>query len=50
MKSGKVLFLTPDGNRLGWINDDGSLGDVVRLTDMNTVLAKLAETKPQAPT
>lgn len=41
---GKVLFLTPDGNRLRWVNDDGSLGDVVRLTEMETVREKLVQT------
>ena len=43
---GKVLFLTPDGNRLRWVNDDGSLGDVVKLTDMGAVHAKLQSTVP----
>lgn len=38
---GKVLFLTPDGNRLRWVNDDGSLGEVVKLTDMQAVQDKL---------
>jgi hypothetical protein len=46
---GKVLFLTPDGNRLRWINDDGSLGDMVRLTEMDTVRARFAATKQPAP-
>lgn len=43
---GKVLFLTPDGSRLRWVNDDGSLGDVVRLTDMSAVHERLNQTKP----
>ena len=43
---GKILFLTPDGNRLRWVNDDGSLGDVVRLSEMDEVRLKLAKTKP----
>ena len=43
---GKVLFLTPDGNRLRWVNDDGSLGDVVKLSEMNAVRQRLAETRP----
>lgn len=43
---GKVLFLTPDGNRLRWVNDDGSLGDVVKLTEMDSVYQRLRETHP----
>jgi type III restriction enzyme len=43
---GKVLFLTPDGNRLRWVNDDGSLGEVVKLIDMDAVQAKLQATAP----
>ena len=43
---GKVLFLTPDGNRLRWVNDDGSLGDVVKLTEMGAVHDRLKQTKP----
>ncbi len=45
---GKVLFLTPDGNRLKWVNDDGSLGDVVRLNEMAAVHVRLKATKPRA--
>jgi hypothetical protein len=45
---GKVLFLTPDGNRLRWVNDDGSLGDVVKLTEMGAVQYRLKATKPRA--
>lgn len=47
---GKVLFLAPDGNRLRWINDDASLGNFVRLTDMDMVRARLAAAKPATPT
>lgn len=43
---GKVLFLTPDGSRLRWVNGDGSLGDVVKFTDMQPVLEKLQASKP----
>ena len=43
---GKVLFLTPDGNRLRWVNDDGSLGDVVKLSEMDSVRQRLVETRP----
>lgn len=43
---GKVLFLTPDGNRLRWVNDDGSLGDVVKLNEMGAVHQRLKQTNP----
>ena len=43
---GKVLFLTPDGTRLRWVNDDGSLGEMVNLADMGGVLARFAATRP----
>lgn len=43
---GKVLFLTPDGNRLRWINDDGSLGDVVKFTELHTIHDKLKASRP----
>lgn len=43
---GKVLFLTPDGNRMRWVNDDGSLGSVLDFDDMDSVLSKLASTRP----
>jgi len=43
---GKVLFLTPDGTRLRWVNDDGSLGERVNLADMGGVLARFAATRP----
>jgi len=46
---GKVLFLTPDGNRLRWVNDEGGLGDVVRLADMESVRKRLVETRPACP-
>ena len=45
---GKVLFLTPDGNRLRWVEDDGRLGDAVDLGDMNGVLQRFAVTRPVA--
>lgn len=43
---GKVLFLTPDGNRLCWVNDNGSLGEVVKLTEMDAVRQHLMDTRP----
>lgn len=43
---GKVLFLTPDGNRLKWVNDDGSLGEVVKLSEIDAVRQRLAATRP----
>lgn len=43
---GKVLFLTPDGNRMRWVNDDGSLGAVLDFNDMQSVLTRLAATRP----
>lgn len=43
---GKVLFLTPDGNRLRWVNDDGSLGEVVKLTELHSIHAKLNASQP----
>ena len=43
---GKVLFLTPDGQRMKWVNDDGSLGDVLDFDDMQSALGKLAMTRP----
>lgn len=46
---GKVLFLTPDGNRLRWVNNDGSLGDAVKLTEIDTVRERLAQTLAQQP-
>ena len=45
---GKVLFLTPDGNRMRWVNDDGSLGSVLDFDDMQSFLGRLAETRPVA--
>ena len=45
---GKVLFLTPDGNRLRWINDDGSLGEVVKLTEPHSIQEKLMASRPIA--
>lgn len=38
---GKVLFLTPDGNRLRWVNGDGSLGETVKLTELQGIQTKL---------
>lgn len=43
---GKVLFLTPDGNRLRWINDDGSLGEVVKFTELSSIHDKLKASLP----
>ena len=43
---GKVLFLTPDGQRLRWVQDDGSLGDAVKLPDMQGVHERLVRTAP----
>jgi hypothetical protein len=45
---GKVLFLTPDGNRMRWVNDDGSLGTTLDFDDMSSLLGRLAETRPVA--
>ena len=47
---GKVLFLTPDGNRMRWVNDDGSLGAVLHFDNMQSVLDRLAATRPVAET
>lgn len=46
---GKVLFLTPDGNRLRWVNDDGSLGDAIKLSEMDAVRARLESTRGEPP-
>ena len=43
---GKVLFLTPYGDRLKWVHEDGSIGEDVDLDNMQTVLDKLASTRP----
>jgi len=43
---GKVLFLTPDGNRMRWVNDDGSLGSALDFDDMGSALNRLATTRP----
>ena len=45
---GKVLFLTPDGSRLRWVQDNGSVGDVVDLNAMGQVLKRFAQTRPVA--
>ncbi len=41
-----MLFLTPDGKRLRWVNDDGSLGEAVGLNDMGLVLRRFAQARP----
>ncbi|MEN2673137.1 DEAD/DEAH box helicase [Herbaspirillum huttiense] len=38
---GKVLFLTPDGNRLRWVNENGSLGEVLKLSELQAIQIKL---------
>ena len=45
---GKVLFLTPDGNqRMRWVNDDGSLGEVLDFEDLqSSALGHLVATRP----
>lgn len=43
---GKVLFLTPDGSRMRWVNDDGSLGEVLDFDDMQSALSRIAATRP----
>lgn len=43
---GKILFLTPDGNRLRWINADGSLGEVVKFTELSSIRDKLKQSVP----
>lgn len=43
---GKVLFLTPDGDRMRWVNDDGSMGAALDFDDMQSALSRLAETRP----
>ncbi|MBX9836452.1 MAG: DEAD/DEAH box helicase family protein [Burkholderiaceae bacterium] len=45
---GKVLFLTPDGNRMRWVNDDGTLGEVVDFEHLQAALGKLVATRPEA--
>jgi len=44
---GKVLFLTPDGDRMRWVNDDGSLGEVLDFEDLQAALGKLVATRPE---
>ena len=44
---GKVLFLTPDGNRMRWVNDDGTLGEVVDFEDLQAALNQLVATRPE---
>jgi hypothetical protein len=48
MYYGKVLFLTPDGNRMRWVNDDGSLGAALDFDDMQSTLDRLAQTRPMS--
>ena len=43
---GKVLFLTPDGDRMRWVNDDGSLGEVLDFDDLQSALGQLVATRP----
>ena len=43
---GKVLFLTPDGNRMRWVNDDGSLGGILDFDDLQSALGQLVATRP----
>ncbi|WP_426075040.1 DEAD/DEAH box helicase [Janthinobacterium sp. DSP2-3-3] len=44
---GKVLFLTPDGeDRMRLVNDNGSLGAILDFNDMQSLLRKLAATRP----
>ena len=46
---GKVLFLTQDGGTMKWVNDDGTLGDVVDLEhNMPAVQNWLRQTRPAA--
>ena len=41
-----MLLLTPDGSRMRWVNDDGSMGQAIDLDDMQGVLTQLAATRP----
>ena len=34
------------GNRMRWVNDDGSLGEALDFDDMQSALGKLAATRP----
>lgn len=43
---GKVLFITPYGNHLRWVNDDGSMGELVKLTEPQAILEKLKASRP----
>ena len=45
---GKVLFPTPDGeHRMRWVNDDGSLGEVLDFEDLQSALGHLVATRPE---
>lgn len=44
---GRVLFLTKDMSRLRWINDDGTLGTVVELDDLDQMREWLRRTRPE---
>lgn len=43
---GKVLFLTPDGDYLCWVSDDGAMAEQLDLSDLSTMLNRLAATRP----
>ncbi|PRP72455.1 hypothetical protein BUE93_00010 [Chromobacterium amazonense] len=43
---GKVLFLTQDQEQMKWVNDNGSLGDVVDLDDLSKLQDWLRKTRP----
>ena len=46
---GKVLFLTQDAKRVRIVNDDGSVGDVVDLDDLNRLRQWMRQTQPLTP-
>lgn len=43
---GKVLFLTPDGKRMKWVNGDGSLGEELDFEHMQGLIDQLAASRP----
>ena len=45
---GKVLFLTPDGKRMKWVNDNGSLGEELDFEQMQGLIDQLAASRPTA--